>query len=1456
MNDFSREVWFDTYRYNDGNENDILDSFRRVANAIAEAEKPELKKKYSDEFYNALSKYYFCPGGRILANAGTSFKGTTLANCYVGPKPNRDQDSLEGITTVLLKQMQTLKSEGGWGMNFSFIRPRGSTISKIGVESPGAVTYMELFNKSSHIITSGSGKENKGEEGKKNKIRKGAQMSLLDCVAAGTLISTVKGKIPIENLVGDNPLVYCTDYKGNIKVRKANRVWSKGIKSTVKIKFDDDTYLVCTPEHEIMLSDFSYKKAKDLIFGDSVSVLHKVLYKKYYHLGITGVRKKIPEHIAVAEYKYGRYPIINNKKNKLFIDSEDVHHIDENTINNDPDNILILTRSEHWKIHNNYKEILDKARDIVSEKRRGKTWEEFYGPERAKQIKEKWNKTRKLKNIQPWNKDKSGHEYKNKYKNGFSNQFIKNSNHKVISVEKNEDVEVYDISVPEFHNFVANGVFVHNCWHPDVEEFIEAKRIPNKLDKFNVSVGCYDNFMDLVEKVNETGIDEDWPLIFPETDFHKYESEWDGDIYSWLSKGYPIKTYKTVSVKNLWQKIMQSTYNFNDPGVIYLDRANKTHLLNYVSPYAIRACNPCVAEGTLVNTPNGYRKVEEIKIGDYVSTVLGREIVKNIEINHNYQTYKISFSDGDSQIVTESHKYHVLKNGSRSKKIEKIPINEIRVGDRILVTPLDMEYSSNDQEEYERGLKAGILLGDGSYMSSNIKISSSSDDVEYNNLVKKLFGINNFNKDYVQKDGSKSMSMCFKSHSIDISELGLTPQYCENKTIDYNILNNKSIIIGLLDGLLSTDGNVNLSSNHPQLRWSTCSYRLAKTIRDFLLYIGCHGFITSSNDKDGGFINGRQIVCKNIQYTITISGESFRNYAKTTRLYLIHPRKYNLIKKALSNFKLSGNCWNARVIKIEPYEICTVYDIYCEDSDTWVTSGYTQQGCGEQMLIYGGVCDLASLVLPFLLKEDLTSFDYDKIKSATRTAVRFLDNINDVMNTPCEEYKKNAIEKRRIGLGIMGWGSALYLLKTRFGSDKAEQIKYDLMKTIVSTAVETSTELAKEKGAFVNCDKEALANHVFFSQLDESIKNKIRQNGLRNSSLFSIQPNGNTSILMGIVSGGCEPIFMHEYIRTVIVQTPPDSIKDFCPKYWQGEFYETELFKYVKEGNETILRGVDKDGTVYKIDKNRGLTKEVLCEDYAVRILKERLEWDANADWAVTTANLTVDDHIKDLNGWAGWIDSSISKTINIPNDYPYSDFEKIYLDAYRTGNIKGITTYRAGTMTNVLSSVDNKPDKVFRRPKKLPCHIHHLTVKGRKYYAAIGMLNEKPYEIFVGENGFIDSNINTGFIQRIKDGKYALIHDNEVLIDDMCELCSDEEEAIARLSSINLRSGTDVKLVVNQLEKTKGNLSGFTKAMCRVLKKYIPIGTTSEDSCPECKNKLVYSEGCVKCVNCSYSKC
>lgn len=534
---------------------------------------------------------------------------------------------------------------------------------------------------------------------------------------------------------------------------------------------------------------------------------------------------------------------------------------------------------------------------------------------------------------------------------------------------------------------------------------------------------------------------------------------------------------------------------------------------------------------------------------------------------------------------------------------------------------------------------------------------------------------------------------------------------------------------------------------------------------------------------------------------------------------------------------------------------------------------YATNPCGEQTLAPGGVCNLGSLNLTQFVKEDGLGFDLDLLTEYTQIMVRFLDNINDLTKAPLPEYEWSIRNKRRIGVGILGWGSALYMLKTRFAGKKADRLRDDVMSTIAQAAYMYSIDLAEEKGMFSVCEPEKHADGAFVRGLGlpaEYLK-KLKKMGIRNSSLLSIQPTGNTSIFANVVSGGLEPVFMHEYVRTVIVAVMPEEIADVCPRWFEGAWYETDMFKLTKEGDEEILRGVSPSGTVYKIDRNRGLTKEVLCEDYGVRHMKQHKQWNASADWAATTANLNVNDHVSDLKGFAKYVDSAMSKTVNVPNEYPFEDFKNIYLDAYNSGFVKGITTYRAGTMATVLAAKDEKnadvEEEIIREDVKLPdsapATMKTLKAEGRKWYLTVLWWDDRkarPFGFFVHTNSHEKNTVANNAVDVLtelaRSKKIPKKHINNVL-----EKIGGDNNAtkIARMISLNLRHGVLIKNIVATLDAVDEVYAGsFLFAIRKYLSSFIKDGEKVEGkSCEHCgSHNIVYSEGCNVCKDCGSSKC
>ena len=523
--------------------------------------------------------------------------------------------------------------------------------------------------------------------------------------------------------------------------------------------------------------------------------------------------------------------------------------------------------------------------------------------------------------------------------------------------------------------------------------------------------------------------------------------------------------------------------------------------------------------------------------------------------------------------------------------------------------------------------------------------------------------------------------------------------------------------------------------------------------------------------------------------------------------------------------------------------------------------------CGEQVLPIGGVCLLGTLNLVHFIDIETKEWKYDELREVIHKAVRFMDNVNDKTYVPLEIQKENLLSKRRIGLGVMGYGSALLMARVKYGGKKALEMTEDLMEFIANESYVASAMLAKEKGTFPLYDQEKYLKSQFVRQLNQETKKTIEQCGMRNSHVTSIQPTGNSSVFANLVSGGLEPLFMHGYVRTSIQPHAPEGMTAPTNIDWAKKTFDSETeWQWVKEGDEELL-ATEFEGKVWKFDRTRGLLKEEWIEDYGVRRLKEEDKWNPEAPSATCTMDLNVDAHVNTMAIFAQWVDSAISKTINLPNDYPYEDFKTVYKKAWENG-IKGFTTYRAGTMTAVLSkesSLKEGEEHIVKtdapeRPLELPCDVHHIKVKGASYFVLVGLLHDDPYEVFAGKNGFIDKKVKTGIIIRKKrpKGMYKAVLEDDSEISPINATCSEEEDALTRMTSTSLRHGADIHHVVQQLEKVKGDMTSFAKSMARALKKYIPDGKKEQGECPECnaQDALIRQEGCITCTQCGYSKC
>ena len=230
-----------------------------------------------------------------------------------------------------------------------------------------------------------------------------------------------------------------------------------------------------------------------------------------------------------------------------------------------------------------------------------------------------------------------------------------------------------------------------------------------------------------------------------------------------------------------------------------------------------------------------------------------------------------------------------------------------------------------------------------------------------------------------------------------------------------------------------------------------------------------------------------------------------------------------------------------------------------------------------------------------------------------------------------------------------------------------------------------------------------------------------------------------------------------------------------------------------------------------------------------------------------------------------------MSKTTNIPNEFPFEEFKKIYVNAFKTKVIKGCTTYRAGTMTEVLGSID-KPSKSSdgankivktnspKRPKSLNCDIHHITADGEKWLVIVGLMGEDPYELFAFrpqvKGIHLPTRMKSGKLTRQKSGFYNLEIDDMLFEDISSTIETADQESVTRLISTSLRHGVDTEFVIDQLTKAPGSIVSFSKSISRALKKYVKESKI-KNKCDNCGGENVaMQESCLLCLECGSSKC
>ena len=460
------------------------------------------------------------------------------------------------------------------------------------------------------------------------------------------------------------------------------------------------------------------------------------------------------------------------------------------------------------------------------------------------------------------------------------------------------------------------------------------------------------------------------------------------------------------------------------------------------------------------------------------------------------------------------------------------------------------------------------------------------------------------------------------------------------------------------------------------------------------------------------------------------------------------------------------------------------------------------------------------------------------------------DEVKQIELNLWNKIRKMNVTGRRTGLGITALGNTVAMLGVKYGSRESIEITKKIYRSLAVASHTSSCILAKERGSFQIFNYDLEKDHKYLSEIfndcSAEVRDMWRATGRRNIANTTTAPTGSVSSQTQTTSG-IEPVFMLSYTRRK-KHNPSDKnaridFEDTLGDKWQEfEVYHHGVTRWMEATGETDIT----KSPYYGATSND-------------------IDWVASVELQAAAQQS---------------VDHSISKTVNLPENVSEEIVSQIYMRAWSSG-CKGLTVYRDKCRDGVLikkneaKTIENRPTAIEtsmapKRPVELTCDIKKAKVQGEQWTIFVGILNGKPYEIFGGLSKYVDipNKYKTGKIfknEKSGGAAYNLIigsDDDPMIIKDIANVFENSNYgAFTRTISLALRHGAPVQYVVEQLQKDKNSdITSFSRVIARTLKNYIMDGTksTSEKKCPECgkEGSLAYQEGCLRCLNCTFSKC
>lgn len=1020
-----------------------------------------------------------------------------------------------------------------------------------------------------------------------------------------------------------------------------------------------------------------------------------------------------------------------------------------------------------------------------------------------------------------------------------------------------------------------------NDWHPDVLDYIKSKRekdavdtetipsdiresilkvadgntrkampalisIANELNKnratgfltnANISVGFSDAFMEALAN------DDKWELKFPDTQHKDYDDIWNGNIEEWEAAGLPVIVYKTIQAKELWDAVTESAWASAEPGLWFRDRTNDMSNSRYYDTGYIVGTNPCVTGDTRIYTDKGMIPAvelfdDETSFNVVTDSRFGTDTFQassRMFLTGTRDIYKLSTVEGYEIRLTDDHRVMTERGWVEAR--------ELITGDKIHIANRGGGFGS--EGNLEMGRIIGWLAGDGTNNGERTTLSFFGSEKEelvplFTSYVNRAAGgisQHKYRKNYTvtpdviaERDEARVTSKRLQSL---IREFGLVDN--KHQVPEVVFRGTREMQAGYLQGLFTADGSVQGTTEKGiSVRLSQSSLELLTQVQQLLLNFGIASRIYK-NRRDAGYRSlpdGKgghaEYWCK-AQHELVISKTNLFDFRD--RIGFLTSAKNNALDTALNSYKRQPNneLFYATFEKLEFDGTEEVFDLTQPTTHSFVANGLVVHNCGEQGLPGFGVCNLGAVNLGKFV-DDEGNILYNDIRETAYHAARFLDNVIDIAYYPLPESEKQQKSERRVGLGIMGLAEMLVRAGVRYGSEEAAKVTEEVFEVMAEAAYLSSIDSAKDKGSFEKFNAEEFVKSGYVRQLPEHIREEIRNNGIRNVTLLTVAPTGSTGTMVG-TSTGIEPYFSWKYYR-------------------RGRLG-------VHEENVNLVQEF--------LDRNPEYTFETL------------------PDYFVTAMELTPEEHVRMQAAAQKWVDSSISKTINAPNDYTVEQVDTLYRELYSSG-CKGGTIYRDGSRSIQVLSLNTDDNEDYkdetteikeatdRTPLTFAKRTNRLTgetVSGKTpfgtVFVTINEQNGEPFEVFIniGKSGSDVRSFAEALGRSWSRAIQSQSGDNRMK---MLEELAAQSLGIGGSRSVgfgpnrtNSIPDAVAKVVMRYIYNKNGaaeneevmKLSDFEAEQSSKIK------IKGANICPDCSHiSLIDADGCRKCLVCGYSEC